>query len=1064
MHTKRVFKNGLVMLLVICMMLQSLCSAAAATDEIAEDTEVSATAPDEAVGEANDEQTETATADDAQASDDVASAGDTAEVGAVDEDETPEVIAPIVNKNAEDMTLEDYKNILSTYNIDKSILTYKQYIATYPKAKTDKSIVIAAKDYYAAASSMEGMKVVDNSEYKNLSNSLSVDGLSQSLYTTEEGYVSYKFTVEQAGYYYINQIYYPVAGKNADIERAYFIDGKLPYAELSDIKFSRIWVNSGVDFDILSYAWSWKSDNQGNNLKPSQVESPDWMSSYLYDSNGYITSQLPVYLESGEHVLTLVSIKEPMLLYSISMNYVENLPSYSEYKAANDAKGASAAVKSLITIQGENAVRKSSQMLYPQQDQSSPAVSPYSPRYLLNNVIGGNSWRLVGSWIEWDFDVVEAGYYNIGLNVKQNFTKGVYVSRKISVDGEVPFEEFSAYGFQYESTWRQEIFCDEKGNAYCIYLSAGKHTLRMETVLGEFADIVSDVQLCVTKLQAIYRQILCITGTSPDSWKDYQIANNLPNLEAECIEVRDLLNDTIKRLQALVGKGSDKETVLITMRDQLDDIIDDVEYVVRVVSTFRTNIRACGTWITQVIEQPLAIDEIYILSDGNDAPKLHDSWWRKFIHEMKRLFYSFVIDYNMIGDVSTGDDAIAITLWVGTGRDQANVIKSLIDETFTNQAYKNPDGSEYFVNVNVMLVDINSLLQATLAGSGPDVAIQVANDWPMNYGIRHAVTDLTQFSDYAEVIESRFRASAMEAFTFTDVNGKHIYGLPETQTFAMMFYRKDILSELGLTIPTTWDEMKVVLTVLSQNNMDLGMLPTESNFAMILYQNGGEYYNESGSKSALDSEEAISAFRTFTEYYTDFKMETATSVEERFRTGEAPIIITDYTYYNTLQVSAPDIAGLWGMACVPGTVQEDGTVNSTVASSGTACVIMEASEHKQACWEFLKWWTSANTQALYSSEMESLMGASARVATANIEAFSMIPWPSDIATVLSAQFDHVRGIRQVPGGYFTWRNVNNAFYAVTTSTDSATPREELMDRVLYINEEITYKRKEFNLD
>ena len=56
-----------------------------------------------------------------------------------------------------------------------------------------------------------------------------------------------------------------------------------------------------------------------------------------------------------------------------------------------------------------------------------------------------------------------------------------------------------------------------------------------------------------------------------------------------------------------------------------------------------------------------------------------------------------------------------------------------------------------------------------------------------------------------------------------------------------------------------------------------------------------------------------------------------------------------------------------------------------------------------------------------------------------------------------------RSIRQVPGGYFTWRNVNNAFYAVTTKADSATPREELMDRVLYINDEITYKRTEFGI-
>ena len=1052
MHSKKVFKNGIVMLLVICMLLQSMCFCLA--DET--DTETADAAETETVNDESAEATEE-------------EALPITEEAAVTTEESTDS-ASETEKSVEEMTLEDYKKIISTYNIDDSILTYKEYVEAYPDKETSTPIVISGTDYYAEATSMEGISVKSNSEYDGtIRQDKQISGLSESLYTTDDGFVSYRFNAPESGYYYMSYVYYPVEGKNADIERAYFIDGKLPYAELSDIKFSRIWVNSGVEYDPALREWSWKQDNQGNDLKPTQAESPDWEYSYVYDSNGYISDALPVYLEAGEHVLTVVSIKEPMLVYSITFDYVSELKSYAEYKAEKDAEGAKNVADSLILIQGEDATRKSSQMLYPQQDQTSPAVSPYSARYLLNNTIGGNSWRLVGQWIEWDFEVSESGYYYLGLNLKQSFSKGIYVSRKISFDGEVPFAEFSAYGFTYDSAWRQEVLGDEDGNAYCIYLEAGTHTLRMETVLGEFSDIVSDVQLCVTELNSIYREVLCITGKSPDTWKDYQIEENLPNLQAECTEVRDLLSDTIKRLQALVGTGSDKETVLITMRDQLDDIIDDVEYVVKVMSTFKTNIRACGTWITQVIEMPLAIDEIYVMSSKDETPDANNHWWQRFIHELKRLFYSFIIDYNMIGDVSTdSDNSTPITLWVGTGRDQANVIKSLIDESFSTQSYTDTDGSEYYISVNVMLVDINSLLQATLAGSGPDVAIQVANDWPMNYGIRHAVTDLTQFSDCVEVIEERFRDSAMEAFTFNDGTTTHIYGLPETQTFAMMFYRKDILAELGLEVPTTWDEMKVVLTVLSQNNMDLGMLPTESNFAMILYQNDGTYYNESGSASALDSEEAISAFRTYTEFYTDYGVDQSTSVEERFRTGESPIIITDYTYYNTLQVSAPDIKGLWGMACVPGTVKtdEDGNeyIDNTVASSGTACVIMEASEHKQACWEFLKWWTSADTQANYSSEMESLMGASARVATANIEAFSLIPWPSDIAEVLSEQFEHVKGIRQVPGGYFTWRNVNNAFYAVTTSTDSATPREELMDRVTYINEEITYKRKEFNLD
>ena len=98
------------------------------------------------------------------------------------------------------------------------------------------------------------------------------------------------------------------------------------------------------------------------------------------------------------------------------------------------------------------------------------------------------------------------------------------------------------------------------------------------------------------------------------------------------------------------------------------------------------------------------------------------------------------------------------------------------------------------------------------------------------------------------------------------------------------------------------------------------------------------------------------------------------------------------------------------------------------------------------------------------------MGASARVATANLEALAGMSWPVRDYRALEAQFRNVKGIPQVPGGYYTWRNVNNAFYAVTTDNASKgrnesgnTPREELTDRIFYINAEITYKRIEFGL-
>lgn len=958
-----------------------------------------------------------------------------------------------------DYSMDDYDEIVSTYSIDKSIVGYTTYVSQFEQSYPEETLTVGAE---AVVRYDEGDKAADPVIYTDY------EGMQgDSVYTSENSLVEFEVEVQKEGFYNLSLVYYPIAGKNSDIERSIFIDGKLPYKEMASIDFYRIW-RFDLEEDNLnangSATYHWEKDNQGNDNRPSMIEAPEWITSYVYDSEGYVTSPLAVYLTKGTHTITMLSLREPMLINQIVLSNASSAKSYADTKAEQDAKGATVTSGHKITIEGENATRTSSQMLYPTQDQSSPSVSPSSAKELLNNTIGGNSWRLVGQWIEWDFDIPQSGYYNISLYDCQNFVRGIYVSRRITIDGEVPFKEMEDYGFSYGQSWREDVLSDENGEAYQFYLEEGHHTLRMQAVLGDFSNIISEVQSCVQQLNSIYREVIKITGVSPDTYRDYQLEASLPELHNELVAVREQLAGAIDQMQELTGKNSDRLTVLLTMRDQLDDLIDDAEYFVRVIGSYKINVRACGNWVTQVTEQPLAIDRINITSPDTKVEYKNTSFLSKLGYECRRLYYSFVIDYNQIGNVIEDDkaDDTTITLWIGSGRDQANIIKKMIDEGFTNS---------FGVNVNVQLVDMNTLLRAELAGEGPDVAIQVANtngiagavlntgnDTPVNYGIRNAVLDLSQFDDLDEV-RTRFAEAAMVPFEFDGAT----YGLPETTTFPVMFYRKDILAELGMEVPETWDEVKVAMAVLAKNQMEFGMLPSEQIFAMLLYQNGGSYYTEDGARSVLDSDVAVNTFKDYCEFYTDYKLDKETSVEERFRTGECPIVIADYTTYNNLVVSAPDIAGLWDFAPVPGTVREDGTVDHSTGCTGLASIIMADTDYPEECWEFLKWWTSADVQTQYGREMESLMGSAARVPTANLEAFANMPWPVDDYEALEEAFQWVKGIPQVPGGYYSWRNVNNAFYTVTTETDTASPREELMDKVIYINAEIDYKRQELGL-
>jgi ABC-type glycerol-3-phosphate transport system substrate-binding protein len=931
---------------------------------------------------------------------------------------------PVKSYAKTEQKLEDYETLMNSFH---TIIGYREYTKKVDQTRPEEEYIIEAADYVRT----QEMEVTECVNYEGEAG--------KSVYTEASGLIEYEVAIKTAGLYEMSLKYYPVEGNKSSIQRSFFIDGELPYSELDGIEFSRVWKNASDE---------WKRDNQGNDLKPEQIEAPEWIDSYLYDSEGYVSGRLSVYLTEGTHTITIVSKREPMMLRSITLANSKETGNYEVVKAAWDKQGAKDSTGQMTVIEAEKATKKSSQMLYPVQDQSTPAVTPYSAKCLLSNTIGATNWQDSGEWIEWEFKVPESGYYEISMYAKQNFIQGVPVNRKITIDGKVPFEEFEAYRFDYDGDWRMDTLTNEEGEPDKVYLEAGTHTIRMEVVMGAFSKTIDRVKDAIQKLNTIYRKVIKITGTAPDAYRDYELSATLAGTDKDLAAISSEMTSIIKELKGMTGVSGESERVLITMRDQLDELSGDVERFSKVLDSYKTDVSALGTWIGNVSLQPLQIDRIFIYSPDQDTPKVNDGFFQKLAHEAKRLYYSFVIDYNVIGNVSDEKETRTVNVWTGSGRDQANILKSLADERFT---YKTG------INVNVMLVDMGTLLQATLAGEGPDVAIGVGGEIPMNFGLRNAVEDLSQFEDFKSIYGD-FYKSAWEPYTY---NGK-VYGLPETLSFPMIFYRKDILAELGIDPPKTWDELKVDLSILSNNQMDLGMLPMENIFASLLYQSGGQYYTNDGIKSDFASETSINVFKDFCEFYSKYTLDRETSVTQSFRSGATPIIIADYTTYCELIASAPDIKGLWGFTKVPGTVKEDGSVDHTVASGGNSTVMLSDSGDKEAAWEFMKWWVSADTQSSYGLELEGLMGEASRYPTANIKAFGSLPWSVNEYNELSEQMNYMKGIPQVPGGYYSWRNVSNAYYRTVVSNTMG-PREALTEYNRYINEEINYKRKEFNL-
>ena len=161
----------------------------------------------------------------------------------------------------------------------------------------------------------------------------------------------------------------------------------------------------------------------------------------------------------------------------------------------------------------------------------------------------------------------------------------------------------------------------------------------------------------------------------------------------------------------------------------------------------------------------------------------------------------------------------------------------------------------------------------------------------------------------------------------------------------------------------------------------------------------------------------------------------------------------------TLYSTAPEIRGRWGIGMVPGTENANGEINYSVAGSGTGCsIIKKSSKHEQA-WQFLKWWTSNETQTRYNNNLQSILGMIGRNAVSNVEAFNNLAWDKDDLVILNEQWTKVKEVQEVPGSYDVTRSIDQAFWAVLE--DHAMVKDAVVKWSKSADKEIKRKIKEY---
>ena len=863
-------------------------------------------------------------------------------------------------------------------------------------------------------------------------------------FSEEEAAAEISFYTEEAISGYLKLEYTP------DTESQYIsssigvqVNGEYPFDESREMELSWRWCRGETT-----------TDERGNEILGTMEGIPESTTSLLWDPSGRWDQPLVYSFQSGENTLTVLAHTGNFTLHSVTVVGAAEAESYADTAADYQSAGYQPAENQSILLEAEDYTETSSSMLSPDYDKENAATSPNHPSVLLYNMISGDKYTQSGQWLMWEFTPEQTGLYYISMRARQDEKSGFSVSRRLLINDQEVFRECAEISFPYSSDWYVQTLGGD--TPYAFYFEAGKtYQIKLMVTPGSLAAVTTELDDLIYELNSLYRSVIMIAGTDPDTYRDYQLSKVIPGFTETVADLKQRMEQVLEILEERnQGRSGSSLSAFHSLINRLEKIQEDPDLLARTASSFKSDIQSLSSWNQDAKEQPLDLDCILIHSPDVEPPEANAGFFEGLWFKIQRVVASFMADYGVVGQIYEGDDSLDV--WISTGRDQMNIIKRLIDNSFSAQ---------YGINVNVSLVTVD-IRTAVLAGTAPDVSLFLASDMPVNLALRGAVEDLSNYEGFEEVV-SRFSEGTMTPFAYQD----GYYALPLTETFNMMFVRTDIFEELELEIPQTWDEFYHVATVLQRNNLEVGIPSNIGMFATLLLQYGGEFYNSQLTNTMFDSDAAITAFEMWTGLFSRYGFPLTFDFYNRFSSGEMPLAIADYALFLQVEAASPELSGRWQMVPIPGVEQDDGTIDRTIsissatgtttspglAQSITCGVIFSQSDNLEGAWKFLDWFTSDEIQTEYGRGIESALGSISRYTPANSAAFNNMAWSREELLLLNEQKNNVRTLNEISGNYSVTRELVNAFRRVVY--DNANPTDTIYTYNKRINRELERKQE-----
>lgn len=844
----------------------------------------------------------------------------------------------------------------------------------------------------------------------------------------------------ESGLYYLAIDYYELQDNINQAQIAVLINGEPQFYEAQTIVLKSRWVYDTYDFVL---------DRYENEIMPSSHKVKSWTNQSIYDYRGMHPGYFAFYLEQGDEI-TISHVNQDLLIGQVYYIENETFVSYEDYL---DNHQNASVVEDEITISARNILYRNNPSIRLRTEQD-PSNLYYDTQFLRLNTIFGDSWQNSGDEVAYEIEVETSGFYHLSFKYRQYMIKDLTVFRKIKINGEVPFDLFESYAFPYTTNFINRTLTDPNGEFIKVYLEAGTHEIKLESVNYPYRDTIETVQYVMSNIQSLALDVKRYTSGGTDKYRDWDIEAYFPEATNDIRSWADLLEETYDTLLSLSDIDQPSEIAnLKVAASRLNNIANDINKLPSRMVQFSDGDSSINQILGNLMENLLRTNmemERMIVHGDTKIAKPYANIFTRFFEGSKRLVLSFV---NNPYSASKRNDE-DLTVWVNHPRQYIEIMQALIDQYYQGDRK---------VTLSQM-PDQNKLILANASNQAPDLAIGVDHWIPYEFAVRDASLDLRKFEGYEEAV-ANFTKGAMIPYVFED----GVYGLPETQDFWVTYYRRDILSSIGITeIPQTWEEIIEILPLLQSYGMNYfvplaqfsGLKPYVATLPFI-YQFGGDLYAPDGMSTAINSEETLEGITLMSDLFTLYNLpKFVPNFYNHFRYGLLPIGVSNLATYILLETAAVELDGLWAMDLHPGVYNEE--LDEIVRYSsigGQSSMIMSSTKYPEESWDFLKWWMSTSVQSEFAFLLQSTYGQAYFWNTANMEAFKNVSMPDEYKEIILKQWEYGVEASRIPGAYMVERSISNAWTSIVF--DGTNPRQALDEAVRVSNREIIYKMAEF---